>query len=147
MVALALVAVTAMTSFSSSAGDFPKLVTGYVWDSAGTPLEGADVTINIKKPDESIRATETNQTDSNGQYVVTFSPEDWEVDDTVETISTYLGHQESNSTGPLTDDPIQWINVSYTFEIPEFGNTTGLMITGALLGAIAVIALVYFRKR
>ena len=147
MVGLALVAVAVMTSLSSSAGDFVKPVTGYVWDSAGTPLEGADVTVNIRRPDTSIRATMTDQTGSDGEYEVTFASDDWEVGDTVEAISNYLGNQESNSTGPLTEDPFQWLNVSYTFEIPEFGDTTGLMITGALLGAVAVIALVYFRKR
>ena len=131
----------------SSAGDFPKLVLGYVWDAAGTPLEDADVTVNIREPDTSIRATMTDQTDSGGQYTVTFAPEDWELGDTIETIAVYLGNQESNTSDPITSEGLQWVNVSYAFEIPEFGSSAGLMIAGALIGAVAVVTLVYYRKR
>ena len=142
MLAAVLVAIP-----TSNAGLFPKLVQGYVWDAAGTPLVDADVTVNIRRPDTSIRATYTDSTDSGGVYSVSFGPGEWELGDTIETISTYLGNQESNTTDPITEEGPQWVNVSYAFEIPEFGSTVGLMIAGALIGAVAVVTLVYHRKR
>ena len=145
-VALMLAAV-AVAIPPSNAGDFVKPVLGYVWDAAGTPLEDADVTVNIRKPDTSIRATMTDQTDSGGQYTVTFAPEDWEIDDIIEAIAVFLGNEESNTSDPITSEGLQWVNVSYAFEIPEFGSTAGLMIAGALIGAVGVVTLVYYRKR
>ncbi|UCE91288.1 MAG: hypothetical protein JSV90_07715 [Methanobacteriota archaeon] len=146
-VSMAFTAIIVTVPGNSEAGTFPKLIYGYVWDGAGTPLEGADVTVNIRRPDTSIRATLTSATQLNGDYMVTFAPADWEIGDTIEAISTYQGHQESNSTGPITMEEPQWVNISYAFEIPEFGSAAGFLFTGALLGAVAVVMIVYFRKR
>jgi len=46
---------------------FPKVVTGYVWDSAGTPLEEADITVNLKNG-PLIKYMQTDATDSSGEY-------------------------------------------------------------------------------
>jgi hypothetical protein len=148
VVSLALVAVITLLPTSSTASTTSKVIYGYVWDSAGNPLVGADVTLNMKRPDTSIRTTLTDETLSGGQYLVTFNPGEWEIGDTVEIISNYMGNMESNETeSPLTNDTPQYLNVSYEFEIPEFGSATGLLITGGLLGVVAVVALVYFKKR
>ena len=146
-ISLTLAAVMMTVPTSSNAGTFPKLVYGYVWDAAGTPLEDADVTVNIKRPDTTIRSTLTDTTLSGGDYMVSFSQEDWEIGDTIEVISTYHGNQESNTTDPISAEGPQMVNISYAFEIPEFGSSAGILITGALLGAVAVVTLVYFRKR
>ena len=143
-----LLATVAVTVPSSSTGDtFPKVIYGFIRDSEGTPLVGADVTVNIKRPDTSIRATLTDTSDSSAGYMVSFEPEDWDLGDNAEVIANYQGHQDDNSTLPFTDEEPQWLNLTYIIVIPEFGSATGLLVTGALLGAVGVVALVYFKKR
>lgn len=121
----------------------PKQVRGYVWDSAGRDVEGADVTVNIRDPD--IRATLSDTTDATGYYSVTFGPSDWDIGDTIEVIATYLSNQETNSTS-ANSNPFQWVNVTYTFEIPEFGSIVGFLVAGSLLGIVATVFLVRKRK-
>ena len=147
IVALMLVAVTAIVPASSNAGTFPKVVYGYVKDSVGTPLDGADITVNVRRPDTSIRATMTDTTGSIGDYMVSFDPADWLIGDTVQVISDFSGHQTDETTDPLTEEGPMWVNITYEYEIPEFGSTAGLLVTGALLGAVGIVTIVYFRKR
>jgi hypothetical protein len=124
---------------------FPKVVRGFVWDSEGRTVEAADVTINIKDGGSTI-ATYTETTTSIGFYSLTVASEDWDVGNTIELIASFGGNQDSNST-IATSAPIQYVNMTFTFEIPEFGSMAGFIVTGGLLGAVAVVALVYFRKR
>lgn len=130
---------------SGMAETFPKIVRGYVWDSEGRTVESADVTVNIKDGGSTI-ATYTETTNSAGFYSLTVDPADWDEGNTIETIASFGGNQESNST-TATSAAIQYVNVTFTFEIPEFGSMTGLLVAGGLLGAVGVVALVYFRKR
>ena len=125
---------------------FPKPVRGYVWDSADTLIIGADVTVNIKQG-EVIRSTLTDTTDSAGLYAVAFESDQWDVGDTIEVIASYSGSESPPNSTAATSALVQWVNVTADYEIPEFGSTTGLLVTGALLGAIGVVALVYFKKR
>ena len=134
----------AITSDNVTAGSFPKGVVGVVRDSAGTPLEGADVTVNmLDGAGPTIRDTQTDTTDSDGQYAVTFALEYWEVGDTIDVIATYNAAEETNSS---TADilPFNQVDITYAFEIPEFGSLSGILISAGILGIIASVAL---RKR
>ena len=116
---------------------FPKAVTGYVWDSAGAPLEYADITVNLKNG-KLIKDTQTDATDSSGEYSVSFSScEDGWV---IEVIATYNSNQETNSTA-ADSSSLQWVNVTFPFEIPVFGNLLGFLIAGGLLGTIVAVSL------
>lgn len=111
----------------ASAGDGPKTVLGYVYDQNGDPIPGANVTINMRRPDNSIRSTLWyDATDSDGFYSVTFfdlggSP--WEIGDTIEVIALYGADSASNTTiaTPSNDYPVQYVNVTIAIIIPEFG--------------------------
>jgi hypothetical protein len=131
---------------SEAQSTYPKPVRGYVWDSEGTLISGADVTVNIKQG-VVIRSTLTDTTDSVGLYAVSFLAADWDVGDTIEVIASFSSQQTPPNSTAATSALVQWINVTAPFEIPEFGSMAGFIVTGGLLGAVAVVALVYFRKR
>ncbi len=147
-VSFAIVAAVLLVAGNSAAEIYPKGVRGYVWDSEGRAVEAADVTVNIKDG-ATVVATLTDVTDAVGYYSVTADPADWEVGYTIEVIAEFNSNQESNSTVALSfeDAPYQWVNVTFTFEIPEFGGMTGLLVAGGAIGAVAAVSLVYYRKR
>jgi hypothetical protein len=146
MLSVALAISILLVSGSGTAAINPKPVRGYVWDSAGTLVDGADVTVNIKQG-VVIRSTLTDTTDSAGFYSVVFLSGQWDIGDTIEVIASFSGDQTDPNSTAATSALVQWVNVTFDYVIPEFGSTTGLLVTGALLGAIGVVALVYFKKR
>lgn len=128
----------------TSAATHAKTVRGYVWDSVGRDIEGASVLINIKDG-ESIVSSDSDTTDANGFYSVIFNDFEWDIGNTIEVISMYESSEEINST--VADDSfVQWVNVSYTFEIPQFGGGMGLLIAGGFLGAIAIASFTRRKK-
>lgn len=140
-----VLAAMAMAVGKSSAEVFPKEVRGFVWDSEGRAVEGADVVVTVKDG-ETERVSYSETTSSIGFYSLTVAPDKWDEGNTIEVVAEFNGKERPNST-VATLSPLQWVNVTFTFEIPEFGGMTGLLVTGGLLGAVAVVALVYFRKR
>jgi hypothetical protein len=146
-VLLALVASALMTSNEALAATGPKAVRGYIWDDHGNLVEGADVTVNIlAQSDSSVRATEADTTLADGEYFVTFSLDEWDVDDMIEVIATYNTVQEPNSTA-ATVSGLQWVNVSFDFEIPEFGSYLGLLIAGGAIGIVGIAVVSMKRRR
>jgi len=149
-VCFALAMFTLVVSDDASAGDGLKIVRGYVWDKVGRAVEDADVTVNIRlASDDTVRSTMTETTDSVGWYSVTFGMSDWDIGDRIETIATYNSVQEDNSTTATSSNiwPIQYLNVTFAFEIPQFGSTLGLVIAGGAVGMVAVVSLVVLRRR
>jgi len=145
----ALAMFTLVGSDDASAGDGLKIVRGYVWDKVGRTVEGADVTVNIRwASDDTVRSTLTEATNSDGQYSLTFGMSDWDIGDRIQTIATYNSAQEDNSTIATSSNvwPIQYLNVTFAFEIPQFGSTLGLVIAGGAIGAVAVVSLVVLRR-
>lgn len=143
MVGLVLLSVT-ITSDNVAAGTGPKGVVGIVRDSVGRLLEGAVVTVNMfNGAGPAIRDTQTDTTDIDGQYSVSFDLNDWFVGDTIQVIAICEGAEEENST-TADDSPFQQVDVTYAFEIPEFGSLAGILISAGILGIIASVAL---RKR
>jgi len=142
VIAVAFLAMLLSTSFVS-AGNGPKAVRGYIKDNMGNPVEGASVLVEIVKPDNSVRASGTDTSISTGLYSVMFGPDDWESGDTIRVTSTYHSDSRVGSTG-VTSDPIQEVDITYPYEISQFGSWAGFAVAG---GILAVVAIVFVGKR
>jgi hypothetical protein len=143
--AFAFVAVAMLLSsgFASAAGI--KIIRGYTKDSAGNPLEGTNVVLEVRTPLNALRYTESNTSDETGFYSFTLNSfvGQWADGDTFKIILTYSGNQENRSA---VDDGkiIQWINVTFPFEIPQFGSILGF---GIVAGGIGLVAMVFVVRR
>jgi hypothetical protein len=141
--AFAAVAMVLSSGLVSAAG--PKVIRGYTWDNAARPLEGTDVVIEVWTPLSVLRHTESTTTDETGFYSFTMSSfdGDWSDGDTFKIIATYSGNQRTES---LLDDgsALQWINVTFPFEIPQFGSLLGFSVAA---GGIGLVAMVFVARR
>jgi len=117
------------------AADDEKWVRGYVKDSAGRVLIGATVTVNILDGAPSPRATLVDTTDDSGWYHVEFNPGDWDVGNTIQVISSYEGDQRTVEQS-ATLNIIQQIDVTYPYEISQFGSWMGFALAGALVAVV-----------
>ena len=122
-----------------TAADHPKTVRGYIWDNVGNELEGASVTINIKDG-ETVVSTDSDTADSDGFYSVVFFSPEWDIGNTIEVIANYLSTEEINST-TADDSVVQYVNVSYSFEIPEFGSMAGFLASAGVIGIVGWAAI------
>ena len=147
-VAVLLMAVLASSS-QTSAGDGLKIVRGWIWDDAGNNVTGASVVVNIIAPDTSTRATDSELSDADGWYSITFGPSDWEIGDTIQVICTYESSQEDEEIAAISSagSPYQYVNITFPFEIPQFGSLLGTMITVGAVGAVGAIFVVYSKRR
>jgi hypothetical protein len=143
--AVAAVVMLLSSGYVSAAG--PKVIRGYTTDSADRPLEGTNVVVEVWTPLNVLRHTESMSTDENGFYSFTMSSfdGDWSDGDTFKIIATYSGNQKTES---LLDDgkPLQWINVTFPFEIPQFGSILGFSIAAGSIGLIAMVFVVKRKK-
>ena len=142
VIAVAFVAMLVSASFVS-AGPGPKTVRGYVKDNMGNPVEGASVLVEIVAPDSHVRTSGTDTSISTGLYSVMFGGSDYEVGDTIRVTSTYHSDSRVGST-IATLAPIQYVNITYPYEIPQFGSWVGFAVAG---GILAVVAVVFIGKR
>jgi hypothetical protein len=146
IVLIAIAMVLVLTSNAAMAGSGPITVRGYIKDSAGTPLQGASVFVEIIAPDTTVRTSGTYLTNSAGLYSAAIGTFDWEVGDKINVTSTYLGNVGNNWT-TATSLPVQYVNVTYTYEIPEFGSMTGLLVAAGAIGLVACVALLWTRRK
>ena len=138
------------TSGQTSAGDGNKIVRGYIWDSAYRNVSDASVVVTIWDPTKTVqRASLSETTDEEGFYQIWFGPSDWYVGDLIEVVCTFSGNQETNSTTAASSIPLpyQYVNITYPFEIPEFGSVVGLILAGGAIGAVAMVALVANQRK
>ena len=153
VITVAAVMLTAILASSSqtSAGDGVKVVRGWVWDNAGRNVTDASVVVTIWEDETKTnqRSTDSEQTDENGFYSLQFGPSDWYVGDYIEVVCTYNGNQEPNYTYAVSSlvAPFQYVNITYDFEIPEFGSVIGLVLAGSAIGAVAMVALVANQRK
>jgi hypothetical protein len=115
------------------------LVDGKVTDSAGRPMNGADVVVVMKNGTITVD-TQTSSTDSEGFYTVNLGLDKWEVGFNVISTATYNSVEVSDNA-TLSDFPFITIDLQYTFEIPQFGSILGFVAAAALVGVIAVVFL------
>ena len=140
---IAVVALLLSSSAVSAAG--VKIIRGYAKDSAGRILDGANIVLKVWTPSHTLRFTDSFVADETGFYSFTLASMDNEFQDgdTFEVISNYNGAQHNASK---VDDlnPLQWINITYPYEIPQFGSLLGF---GIAAGAIGLVAMVFVVKR
>lgn len=144
-IAVLMTAMAALLPTQTSAGPQDMSVRGYVWDSEYRDVEGASVVINIKDG-ETVRSTDSDTSDANGFYSVMFAAAEWEVGDTIEVIFTFESRQDTNWTTAI-DATIQYVNMTFSFEIPEFGSLLGLALAAIALGVVGTAAVVVWKKK
>jgi hypothetical protein len=132
-------------SESSSAALFPVNVRGFVRDISGNPIQGANVTVEMMNG-PTVVSTKYYDTISTGLYSVTFAGSEWDINDTIRVTATYGIYTNQNST-VATTDPIQYVNVTLSMSIPEFGSVMGLSTSFVTMGLIAVIVTVSRRRK
>ena len=122
----------------------PKNVRGYVWDNAGRPIEGASVSVTVKTSAD-VPTTNSTTTNSAGFYSVSFGPSYWDVGKKINVTATYNANQQTNSTTAI-DYPVQFVNVTFPFEIPVFDSIWGFAIAGGALAVVGVALLAWKKK-
>jgi hypothetical protein len=139
-----LVALLLLSSFavfgsdSTTAATGPKNVRGYVWDSGGTDIPGANVTIRMLNGVTPVKVLYYDATEPDGLYTVTFGPSDWNTGYTIEVTAVFDGITEINST-VASDSNIQFVNATLEYTIPEFGGGLGTVFTVASFMAVVIV--------
>jgi hypothetical protein len=149
-VAIAVFAVVAVamllsSGYVSAAG--PKVIRGYIKDNAANPLEGASVVLEVRTPLDVLRYTESTTSDETGFYSFILDTlfGQWADGDTFKIIATYSGNQKTESA--LDDGtPMQIIDVTFPFEIPQFGSLLGFSVAAGGIGLIAMVFVVRRKK-
>ena len=86
------------------------------------------------------KSSHSDTTNTLGRYTTTFGGTEWSDGWTINVSATYNSQTETNNA--ICDDaPIQTVDVTFTFEIPEFGTMLGIVVAGLALGIVAVAVL------
>lgn len=147
-VAIAVFAVVAVSMLLSSgfvSADGAKVIRGYTKDNAGRPLQGTNVVLEVRTPANALWYTESYTSDEIGFYSFTLGMGQWNDGDTFKIIATYSGNQKIVSEVD-NGTPLQWINVTFPFEIPQFGSLLGFSVAAGGVGLIAMVFVVKRRK-
>jgi hypothetical protein len=136
--ALAVLASFSLFSSPVAAGSADLTVYGWVTDSNGDPVEGADILIEVLA---GTNPQLTTTTDSDGFYQVDFDMADWQIGDTVRTTATYGAAPPESNTGVADATTMLNIDVQFTTEIPEFGSLTGVLVTMVIIGVVATVSM------
>ena len=138
-----LVLAVAILPGASVAADQPLNVKGYVYDDHGNKIANADVTVTIS----GVSKTDTSDSSPLGYFSVIFAPNEWADGNTVQVVAQYQGGTQglNDTVKAKGTDFYVWENVTLPYEIPQFGNATGLLVTAGLVGVVACVALVWRR--
>jgi hypothetical protein len=122
-----------------SAGVGNLTVYGFIRDTGGMPLEGAEVTVdNLDKSETPL--TDTSEPD--GLYQVDFNDADWDIGDTIRTTVEHPSYEQESEEEVVTSDNassgLMQIDVQFSYAIPEFGSFAGVLVASVLMGALAV---------
>jgi len=115
-----------------------KHVDGIVYDETNAPLPGIPVVLTVYRNDVPIY-TDSKDTVSGGLYVFDVDNDIWDPGDTFEVVATHDSKEASNSA-VATNDEFEFYDWHIHFEtaIPQFGGLTGLLISAAAIGLMAV---------
>lgn len=136
-----------ITSDDVAAAPGQTRVQGNVSDQYGDPAIDADVVVVFLNKDTGQPRAKTwsGTTDGTGYYETTvWGPSDWEVGDTVQVTVTYDSLPPEVEELVSTWLPVQTVDVSFQTAIPQLGGLFGSLIA---LGAVAVVAVVFVRKK
>lgn len=147
LVAMSMFAVVGLfiSSGNVSAGIGPKVVSGYIYDSEGNPVNGANVVVNIIH-NSVVTATKSYTTGSSGYYMVSFAPAEWQVGDTLEVLAT-KGSDQGDNSKVITGEGGESIDVHFETAIPQFGSLVGVLLAAGLMGGVAIVFLRSGRNR
>jgi hypothetical protein len=128
-------------------------VRGYVYDDHGNNVAGANVTVTMfAGATEGVSKTATSSPSPKGYFSANFPSGEWATGDKIRITAEYKGLQALNGTDtpPVVivdgNNFYTWKNVTFPYEIPQFGNMTGLLVSAGLVGMVASVALVWRRK-
>jgi len=140
LVALSLMASVSVfgSDNSAAAPAGPKNVRGYVWDSSWNDIQGANVTVKMLNGVTLVKTLYYDATEPDGLYTVTFGISEWDIGYTIEVTAKYNANEKTNSTAAVVG-PLQYVNVTLEFTIPEFGGGFGTVLTVASFMALAVV--------
>jgi len=124
---------------SVSANPGLSIIYGKVTDSAGRPINGADVVVVMKNGISEVDTASTT-TDSDGLYVVNFALDKWAPGFAVTSTATYNSVQVSGDA-TVDDLGLATIDLQFLFEIPQFGSILGFVVAAGLVGVVAVVFL------
>jgi len=140
LVGIAIVALilapSEQTRESSVLGAGPKIISGHIYDSGGSPIAGAVVHV-ASKFGSTTYANLTQTSDGSGFYFVTFAPSDWEIGYTMEVYATY-GSYSAINTITASAAPAQVVDVHFSVLIPEF---TSLSFVAVMTVAVSLIGI------
>lgn len=138
--------VLACSSSQVSAGDFFKIVGGWIWQGdSSNPVEGATVLVQILTGAQVLLYSAPLQTTlSDGWYSVTIGATQWNISEVIKVTASYDGDQKTNST-TITQGgvakPFEYVNVTFPTAIPQIVGPIGTLLAGGALGFVAVVAL------
>ncbi|MGB2582329.1 MAG: hypothetical protein WBD03_07660 [Thermoplasmata archaeon] len=145
IVAVFMVSAMLFVPAQTDAASQGTFVRGWIWDSEYRNVTGASVVVNMTDGGSTV-SSKSDTTDEEGFYSVGFLLSEWDVGNEIWIIVTYEGKQDTNHT-PAIDSLVQYVNLTYTFEIPEFGSVTGMAVAAFALGGVGVAAMVFWRRK
>ena len=122
-----------------------KTVSGHVLNETSGAITGLLVTVTVKDGSV-VRTLLTNTTDQNGFYTVTFTNDEWLLNDNIIVSATYDNRTEENSSS-ATANTAQEINLQFIPIIPEFGVMEIAIVASSIAALVTAIALIWRRKR
>jgi len=116
----------------------PKIVDGYIRDTGGSPVSGANVTVKVFDG-ATLRATQyyVPLTGSDGFYTVTFRETQYDVGNTILVTAT-KGLQTGTNSAAIVDEEPQSIDVTLDVIIPEFSGYLPVVGGTLLVAALAL---------
>ncbi|MCU0853221.1 MAG: hypothetical protein MUC90_08240 [Thermoplasmata archaeon] len=151
VVSLFVIGALAIVADNSEASLFPKNVRGYVRDNVGNPVQNAPVTINVRWAfdNDIIRATYTTTAGTDGLYSKSVLGADWDVGDLIEVIATNPLNSDQEDNSAIADNTaMQYIDVTFPYEIPEFGiGFLGMLAAGIAVAAVGVALFVFWKRK
>jgi hypothetical protein len=133
--AVLLAAMLAVPASVSADAPTPKWINGFVMDVMGRHLPNADVSITIDT------TTHSEQADSDGFYSLQFQTTEWTIGSVIHIVATYNSQQATNESATASAAIVQWMNVTYPYEIPQFGSPLGLLLAGGFVAAVSIVLL------
>ena len=129
----------------TDSSDQITVVTGTVYDSGGSPVIGAEVNVSMYDG-ETLRSYYQDTTTSDGNYTATFGPlmgAPWGVGDTILVVAEDGEYTGTNST-TAQECPLQYVNVTLSTVIPEFGELGSLV---PIAGVLSIFMAFFFARR
>ncbi|MCJ7607261.1 MAG: hypothetical protein MUO94_05405 [Thermoplasmata archaeon] len=121
-------------------------VKGYIYDEFLDVVADADVTVTTKDG-ETVMATYGTVSGAEGYYQVTFGSSEYDFGCTIEVTATDGVLEKENTTVAAVSALWNWVNVTLSIEIPEFGGAYGLSMVFAVSGVMAVFVVMGRRRR